>query len=202
MLMSSSTETRTAAKEAATRLQRMDEEADGPARGLYRQAAVMGASMTATFGICCTQPLYLALVVYVAVVGGVGSEVGEAHPGRHPDISILLEGYRAVSLGVTWKRPLRRLRGDRARRPGDSRRLRGASRDKSPPAPAGPVVGVPAIRRGPLDDPRPSRDHQHCWRRRRHGPQPRRDWIPRRLPRGPPRSRLGRRPRGRPPEPG
>ena len=47
----------------------MDEESDRSARGLYRQAAVMGASMTATFGICCTQPLYLALVVYVAVVG-------------------------------------------------------------------------------------------------------------------------------------
>jgi cytochrome c biogenesis protein CcdA len=40
-------------------------------RGLYRQAAVVGASMAATFGICCTQPLYLALVVYVAVVGSV-----------------------------------------------------------------------------------------------------------------------------------
>lgn len=39
------------------------------ARGLYRQAAVVGVSMAATFGICCTQPLYLALVVYVAVVG-------------------------------------------------------------------------------------------------------------------------------------
>ena len=41
------------------------------ARGLYRQAAVVGVSMAATFGICCTQPLYLALVVYVAVVGSV-----------------------------------------------------------------------------------------------------------------------------------
>ena len=44
---------------------------DATARGLYRQAAVMGASMAATFGICCTQPLYLALVVYVAVVGSI-----------------------------------------------------------------------------------------------------------------------------------
>lgn len=39
--------------------------------GLYRQAAVLGVSMTASFGICCTQPIYLALVVYVAVVGSV-----------------------------------------------------------------------------------------------------------------------------------
>ena len=42
-----------------------------PARGLYRQAAVVGVSMAATFGLVCTQPLYLALVVYVAVVGSV-----------------------------------------------------------------------------------------------------------------------------------
>ena len=27
--------------------------------------------MAASFGICCTQPLYLALLVYVAVVGSV-----------------------------------------------------------------------------------------------------------------------------------
>ncbi len=40
-------------------------------RGLYRQAAVVGVSMAASFGICCTQPLYLALLVYVAVVGSV-----------------------------------------------------------------------------------------------------------------------------------
>jgi cytochrome c biogenesis protein CcdA len=44
---------------------------DATARGLYRQAAVMGASMAASFGICCTQPLYLALVVYVAVAGSI-----------------------------------------------------------------------------------------------------------------------------------
>lgn len=45
---------------------------DGPAttaRGLYRQAAVVGVTMAASFGICCTQPVYLALLVYVAVVG-------------------------------------------------------------------------------------------------------------------------------------
>jgi cytochrome c biogenesis protein CcdA len=41
------------------------------ARGLYRQAAVVGVSMAASFGMCCTQPLYLALLVYVAVVGSV-----------------------------------------------------------------------------------------------------------------------------------
>jgi cytochrome c biogenesis protein CcdA len=40
-----------------------------PARGLYRQAAVLGVSMAASFGIVCTQPLYMALVVYIAVVG-------------------------------------------------------------------------------------------------------------------------------------
>jgi cytochrome c biogenesis protein CcdA len=40
-------------------------------RGLYRRAAVVGVSMAASFGICCTQPLYLALLVYVAVVGSV-----------------------------------------------------------------------------------------------------------------------------------
>jgi cytochrome c biogenesis protein CcdA len=39
--------------------------------GLYRQAAVLGVSMAASFGMCCTQPLYLALLVYVAVVGSV-----------------------------------------------------------------------------------------------------------------------------------
>jgi len=41
----------------------------GTGRGLYRQAMVLGLSTAATFGICCTQPLYLALLVYVAVVG-------------------------------------------------------------------------------------------------------------------------------------
>src|SRR5687767_5223262 len=40
-------------------------------RGLHRQAAVLWASMTASFGICCTQPLYLALVLYVAMVGSM-----------------------------------------------------------------------------------------------------------------------------------
>ena len=44
---------------------------DEAPRGLYRQAAVLGASMAATFGICCTQPVYLALVVYVAVAGSM-----------------------------------------------------------------------------------------------------------------------------------
>jgi cytochrome c biogenesis protein CcdA len=44
---------------------------DEEPRWLYRQAMVLGASMTASFGICCTQPLYLALVVYVAVAGSM-----------------------------------------------------------------------------------------------------------------------------------
>ena len=39
--------------------------------GLYRRAAAVGFGMAGTFGICCTQPLYLALLVYVAVVGSV-----------------------------------------------------------------------------------------------------------------------------------
>ena len=41
------------------------------ARGLYRQAAMVGVGMTATFGITCTQPLYLALLVYVALLGSM-----------------------------------------------------------------------------------------------------------------------------------
>ncbi len=48
-----------------------DRDPAAPARGLYRQAAVVGVTMAAAFGICCTQPLYLALLVYVAVVGSV-----------------------------------------------------------------------------------------------------------------------------------
>jgi cytochrome c biogenesis protein CcdA len=44
---------------------------DTSAGGLYRAAAVLGATMTATFGLCCTQPLYLVLLVYVAVVGNI-----------------------------------------------------------------------------------------------------------------------------------
>ena len=39
------------------------------AHGLYRQAAVLGVTMVASFGLSCTQPVYLALLVYVAVVG-------------------------------------------------------------------------------------------------------------------------------------
>ena len=46
-------------------------ESDGATRGLYRRAAVLGLSSMATFGICCTQPLYLALLVYIAVVGSM-----------------------------------------------------------------------------------------------------------------------------------
>jgi cytochrome c biogenesis protein CcdA len=39
--------------------------------GRYGQVAVMGATMAATFGIFCTIPTYLALLVYVATVGSV-----------------------------------------------------------------------------------------------------------------------------------
>ena len=38
-------------------------------RTRYRRAAIMGLWMAATFGIICPKPLYLALLVYVAVVG-------------------------------------------------------------------------------------------------------------------------------------
>ena len=48
-----------------------EEAASGSTRGLYRRAAVVGLGMAGTFGICCTQPLYLALLVYVAVVGSM-----------------------------------------------------------------------------------------------------------------------------------
>ena len=45
---------------------------DGSARTRYRRAAIMGFWMAATFGIICPKPLYLALLVYVAVVGSIG----------------------------------------------------------------------------------------------------------------------------------
>jgi cytochrome c biogenesis protein CcdA len=38
-------------------------------RARYRRAAMMGLWMAATFGIICPKPLYLALLVYVAVIG-------------------------------------------------------------------------------------------------------------------------------------
>jgi cytochrome c biogenesis protein CcdA len=37
----------------------------------YRRAVVLGLSMAATFGIACPKPLYLALLLYVAVVGNI-----------------------------------------------------------------------------------------------------------------------------------
>jgi cytochrome c biogenesis protein CcdA len=40
-------------------------------RGRYRQVALLGLGIAATFGIICTAPPYLALVVYVAAVGSV-----------------------------------------------------------------------------------------------------------------------------------
>ena len=51
-----------------------------PARGTrdrtpssrYRHAVVLGVTIAATFGIICTLPPYLALLVYVAVIGNVG----------------------------------------------------------------------------------------------------------------------------------
>jgi cytochrome c biogenesis protein CcdA len=42
---------------------------DGSPRTRYRRAAIMGLWMAATFGIVCPKPLYLGLLVYVAVIG-------------------------------------------------------------------------------------------------------------------------------------
>jgi cytochrome c biogenesis protein CcdA len=39
--------------------------------GRYRQVAVLGLAIAATFAIVCTRPTYLALLVYVAAVGSV-----------------------------------------------------------------------------------------------------------------------------------
>jgi cytochrome c biogenesis protein CcdA len=44
---------------------------DPGSRGLYRQAAIIGAGTAATFGIWCTKPLYMALLVYVALIGSM-----------------------------------------------------------------------------------------------------------------------------------
>lgn len=37
-----------------------------------RQALILGISVAATFGVVCNRPLYLVLLVYVALVGGMG----------------------------------------------------------------------------------------------------------------------------------
>jgi cytochrome c biogenesis protein CcdA len=41
-------------------------------RSSYTPALILAISMAATFGIVCNRPLYLVLLVYVAVVGGMG----------------------------------------------------------------------------------------------------------------------------------
>jgi cytochrome c biogenesis protein CcdA len=41
-------------------------------RSSYRPVLILAISMAATFGIVCSRPLYLALLVYVAMVGGMG----------------------------------------------------------------------------------------------------------------------------------
>jgi cytochrome c biogenesis protein CcdA len=46
-----------------------DARADMSPRTRYRRAAWMGFWMAATFGVVCPKPLYVALLVYVAVVG-------------------------------------------------------------------------------------------------------------------------------------
>ena len=45
---------------------------DRAERGSYRPVLILGISMAATFGIVCNRPLYLVLLVYVALAGGVG----------------------------------------------------------------------------------------------------------------------------------
>ena len=47
----------------------VDDAAEISARTRYRRAAWMGFWMAATFGVICPKPLYVALLVYVAVVG-------------------------------------------------------------------------------------------------------------------------------------
>jgi len=47
----------------------VDVPADDSPRTRYRRAAIMGFWMAATFGIVCPKPLYLGLLVYVAVIG-------------------------------------------------------------------------------------------------------------------------------------
>ena len=46
--------------------------ADRAERSSYRPVLILGISMAATFGIVCNRPLYLVLLVYVAMVGGMG----------------------------------------------------------------------------------------------------------------------------------
>lgn len=46
-------------------------DAQVPRAGRYREAAVLGLAIAATFGIICPQPPYLALIVYVAATGSV-----------------------------------------------------------------------------------------------------------------------------------
>jgi cytochrome c biogenesis protein CcdA len=41
-------------------------------RSAYRPVLILGISMALTFGIVCNRPLYIVLLVYVAVVGGMG----------------------------------------------------------------------------------------------------------------------------------
>jgi cytochrome c biogenesis protein CcdA len=79
------------------------------AGGRYRAAAVLGVSMTATFGLCCTQPLYLALLVNVAVVGNMlfgALALGAYGLGLGASVAlsglILLPAGRAGRL-INWK---------------------------------------------------------------------------------------------------
>ena len=42
-------------------------------RRSFRPVLILGASMAAAYGIVCNRPLYVVLLVYVALVGGVGA---------------------------------------------------------------------------------------------------------------------------------
>jgi cytochrome c biogenesis protein CcdA len=46
--------------------------ANSGGRAGYRRAGMLGLAIAGTFGIICTKPTYLALVVYVAALGSIG----------------------------------------------------------------------------------------------------------------------------------
>jgi cytochrome c biogenesis protein CcdA len=46
--------------------------ASGAQQSSHRQVLILAISMVATFGIVCNRPLYLVLLLYVALVGGIG----------------------------------------------------------------------------------------------------------------------------------
>lgn len=66
----------------------------------YRQVLILGVSMAATFGIICNRPLYLVLLVYVAIVGGVGAgALALGAYGLGLSLSIVLAGLALLPAG-------------------------------------------------------------------------------------------------------